>query len=103
LKRKRELSLTAVGIPTYKETRKKLSALPAGADNNNQFRLVFIPTYERWVGMQANPWVIPDGTAIQVLQTIWDAVYVDAPYTVTAGDTVFERVCPSIFLFLFCF
>ena len=42
--------------------------------------------------MQANPWVIPDDTAIQVLQTIWDTIYVDVPYTVTAGDTVLDCV-----------
>src|ERR1700677_247135 len=80
-------------MPAYKMTRKKTQALPAGVDDKNRFRVVFIPTYERWVGMQANPWVIPDATAVKVLQTIWDAIYVDAPYTVTAGDVVFERVC----------
>ena len=79
--------------------RKKASVLPAGAEVNNRFRVVFIPTYERWVGMQANPWVIQDGTAIKVLQTIWDAIYVDVPYTVTAGDVVFERVCTLLFSF----
>lgn len=70
---------------------------------NNRFRLVFIPTYERWVGTQANPWVIPDDTAIQVLQTIWDTIYVDVPYTVTAGDTVLDCVRTFNFFFPFCF
>ena len=53
--------------------------------------------------MQANPWVIPDGTAIQVLQTIWDAIYMDVPYTVTTGDVVFDCVCSFLFSFPFCF
>jgi hypothetical protein len=90
LKRKRELSLTAVGIP---RSRFK-NELPAGAEVHNLFRAVFVPTYERWVGMQANPWVIPDPDAIEALQTIWDAIYVDLPFTVTggSGDAVFERV-----------
>jgi hypothetical protein len=95
--------LTTVDMPAYKMTCKKTSALPAGADDNNRFQVVFIPTYKRWVGMQANPWVIPDSTAIQVLQAMWDAIYVDAPYTVIAGDVVFEHVCVFVFLFLFLF
>ena len=53
--------------------------------------------------MQANPWVIPDDTAIQVLQTIWDTIYVDVPYTVTAGDTVLDCVHTFNFFFPFCF
>ena len=103
MKRKRELTLTAVDMPTYKTAQKKTSPLPAGANVNNQFHLVFIPTYKQWVGMQANPWVIPDGTTVQVLQTIWDAIYMDVPYTVTTGDVVFDCVCSFLFSFPFHF
>ena len=80
-----------------------LSPLPAGANVNNRFRLVFVPTYEWWVGMQANPWVILDSIAIDILQTIWDTIYVGVPYTVTAGSIVFDRVCPFLFFFHFYF
>ena len=53
--------------------------------------------------MQANPWVILDSIAIDILQTIWDTIYVDVPYTVTAGGIVFDRVCPFSFFFRFYF
>ena len=87
-------------MPTSKTARKKAPVipLPAAVDDDNQFRLAFIPTYERWVGTQANPWVIPDHVAIKALQAIWDTIYVGLPYTVTAGDAVFDRVC-TFFLF----
>jgi hypothetical protein len=60
--------------------------------------MVFIPTYEWWVGTQSNPWVIPDAISIRVLQTIWDVIFPLLPYTVTAGDAVIKQVC---FMFLF--
>jgi hypothetical protein len=76
-----------------KRPRKKALALPPGADDNNIFCGVFIPMYERWVGTQANPWVIPDSVAIVAMQTIWDAIYQDVPWTVTGkDDSMFERV-----------
>ena len=104
MKRKRELTLAPSDMPASKTARKKapIPPLPAGADDANRFRLVFIPTYERWVGMQANPWVIPDSITVKVLQAIWNTVYVHLPYTVIAGDVVFDRVCTFIsFRFLF--
>ncbi|KAI9433889.1 hypothetical protein H4582DRAFT_1788806, partial [Lactarius indigo] len=69
--------------------------LPPGTETNNRFRRVFIPTYERWVGTRANPWVIPDHVAIPVLQTIWDAVYMadGVEWTFKANDPVFLCVC----------
>ena len=79
--------------PTFKKTCKKLSPLPVGAELHNRFRGIFIPTYERWVGMQSNPWLITDDVALPVLQDIWDTIYDnDVPWTVTVGDCVFERV-----------
>ncbi|KAI9436203.1 hypothetical protein H4582DRAFT_2078814 [Lactarius indigo] len=69
--------------PVAKKARRKVYSLPPGAEENNRFRAVFIPTYERWVGTQANPWVIPDDVAISVLQSIWDVVYENAPWVVT--------------------
>ena len=89
---------TPITQPAAKKARKKCTALPPGAEENNRFRGVFIPTYERWVGTQANPWVIPDDVAIPVLQAIWDTVYKDVPWTVNANDCVFERVCYFSFL-----
>ncbi|KAH9023836.1 hypothetical protein EDB85DRAFT_300801 [Lactarius pseudohatsudake] len=70
------------------------SCLPPGADTNNRFRRVFIPTYERWVGTRANPWLIPDHVAIPVLQTIWDAVYMEdgVEWTFKANDPLFDCV-----------
>ena len=52
----------------------------------------FLPTYVRWVGAQANPWVLPDDVAINILQTIWDSIYLAVPYTVKINDAVFIRV-----------
>ncbi|KAH9034007.1 hypothetical protein EDB83DRAFT_1784674 [Lactarius deliciosus] len=75
------------------------ACLPPGAETNNRFRRVFIPTYERWVGTRANTWVIPDHVAIPVLQTIWDAVYMEdgVEWTFKANDPVFycvnRRLC----------
>ena len=105
MKRKCELTLAPSDIPTSKMAHKKAPVLPLppGADDGNRFHAAFIPMYEQWVGMQANPWVILDSIAIDVLQTIWDTIYVDVPYTVTAGGIVFDRVCPFLFLFLFLF
>ena len=51
MKRKRELTLTAVDMPTYKTAQKKTSPLPAGANVNNRFRLVFVPTYDVTFGL----------------------------------------------------
>ena len=53
---------------------------------------MFIPTYEHWVGMQSNPWMITDDVAVPVLQVIWNTIYTDVPLTVTPGDCVFQRV-----------
>ncbi|KAH9043906.1 hypothetical protein EDB85DRAFT_1855214 [Lactarius pseudohatsudake] len=82
-----------MSLATQSETKKacKKGSLPPGAEENNQFCGVFIPTYKWWVGTQGNPWVIPDDVAISVLQTIWDAIYKDVPWTVNANDCVFER------------
>jgi hypothetical protein len=85
-----------------KKAWKKIPApLPTGAELHNRFRGIFIPTYERWVGMQPNPWLILDDVAVPVLQVIWDTIYNnEVPWTVTAGDCVFECVChfPSLLL-----
>ncbi|KAH9170847.1 hypothetical protein EDB89DRAFT_1238786 [Lactarius sanguifluus] len=64
--------------------------LPPGAENNNRFRRVFIPTFERWFGTRANPWVVSTFVAIPVLQTIWDAVYMEdgVEWTFEANDPV---------------
>ncbi|KAH8995781.1 hypothetical protein EDB86DRAFT_1064330 [Lactarius hatsudake] len=63
--------------------------LPPGAENNNRFRRVFIPTFERWFGTR-DPWVVSTFVAIPVLQTIWDAVYMEdgVEWTFEANDTV---------------
>jgi hypothetical protein len=79
-----------------KKPRRKIASLPSGAEDDNMFRGTFIPTYERWVGTQANPWVIPDDVAIKTLQAIWDAIYLAVPWTVKPNDCVFERVRISI-------
>jgi hypothetical protein len=97
LKRKHEhdSGSTVSGMPNaLKRPRKKALALPPGADNNNIFHRVFIPTYKQWVGTQADPWVTPDSVAIVAMQTIWDAIYQDVPWTVTRKDDgMFERMC----------
>ena len=59
---------------------------------------MFIPMYERWVGMQSNPWMITDDVAVPVLQVIWDTIYTDVPLTVTPGNCVFQ--CTRDFLSL---
>ncbi|KAH9006023.1 hypothetical protein EDB83DRAFT_2236891 [Lactarius deliciosus] len=76
-----------------KKACKRGSTLPPGADENNQFHGVFIPTYEWWAGTQANPWIIPDKVTVPVLQTIWDTIYPDIPWTVNVNNCVFEHVC----------
>jgi hypothetical protein len=80
--------------PHVKKVRKKISApLPEGAELFNRFRAVFIPTYERWVGMQPNPWLIPDDDAVKALRAIWNTIYDnEVPWLVTVGDCVFDRV-----------
>jgi hypothetical protein len=83
-----DLTLT----PVLTANKKNRKSFPIAAEDENRFRGVFIPTYERWVGTQANPWVIPDDVAITTLQIIWDTIYPDVPWTVIAGDCVFSRV-----------
>ncbi|KAH9019020.1 hypothetical protein EDB85DRAFT_1873448 [Lactarius pseudohatsudake] len=83
--------------PAAKKPRTGRRSLPPGAEENNRFRAVFIPTYERWVGTQANPWVIPDDVAMPVLQSIWDVVYDDVPWVICANDCVFERVTQRLY------
>jgi hypothetical protein len=80
-----------------RKNRRKFSPLPFGAEDDNMFCGVFIPTYERWVRTQANPWVIPDDIAIKTLQVIWDSIYLAMPWTVKANNCVFEHVHFSIF------
>lgn len=97
LKRKVDPDETMSPAPSsYKKQRKVQYPLPPGAEDDNKFRGVFIPTYERWVGTQDNPWVIPDNVAIRTLQTIWDSIYLAVPWTVKANDCVFERVRLSL-------
>ncbi|KAH8984333.1 hypothetical protein EDB92DRAFT_1950889 [Lactarius akahatsu] len=83
--------------PAAKKPRTGRRSLPPGAEENNRFRAVFIPTYEWWVRTQANPWVIPDDVAIPVLQSIWDVVYDDVPWVIYANDCVFERVMQHLY------
>lgn len=78
--------------PARKKACKELAPLPPGTEDNNMFHSVFIPTYERWIGTLADPWVIPDDVAIKTLQTIWDSIYPSVPWTVKINDCVFERV-----------
>ncbi|KAF8263217.1 hypothetical protein EI94DRAFT_1807603 [Lactarius quietus] len=95
LKHKIEHDSTKHGAPpTFKKAHKKIPALlPVGAELHNRFRGIFIPTYKRWVEMQPNPWLIPDDVTVPVLQVIWDTIYTnEVPWTVTAGDCVFERI-----------
>ena len=97
LKCKVDPDVTISPAPTsYKKHRKVQYPLPPGAEDDNTFRGVFIPTYERWVGMQDDPWAIPDDVAIRTLQTIWDSIYLAVPWTVKANDCVFERVRLSL-------
>ena len=94
MKRKNEVDPDKPGaLPTSKKACKKMAPLPDGAELYNRFRRIFIPTYEHWVGMQSNPWLITDDVAVLVLQAIWDTIYENnVPWMVTAGDCVFERV-----------
>ncbi|KAH8982929.1 hypothetical protein EDB86DRAFT_2811923 [Lactarius hatsudake] len=78
--------------PATKKPHTSRRSLPFGAEENNRFHAVFIPTYEWWVGTQANPWVIPDDIAILVLQSIWDVVYDNVPWVICVNNCVFEHV-----------
>ncbi|KAH9159139.1 hypothetical protein EDB89DRAFT_1916774 [Lactarius sanguifluus] len=85
-------SVTLKQQPAAKKPCTGRRSLPPGAEENNRFRTVFIPTYECWVRTQANPWVILDDIAIPVLQSIWDIVYDDVPWVISVNDCVFECV-----------
>jgi hypothetical protein len=67
--------------------------LPVGCTDGNVWRRAFVPTYIRFIASLKNPWTIDDDTAIQALQTIWDAIYGQTiQHAVTADDAVFHIV-----------
>ena len=74
LKCKFNNNLTFITAPTSnKKPCRKLTPLLDGANNNNMFCQVFIPTYEQWVGAQVSPgWYQIILPFINTLQTIWD-------------------------------
>jgi hypothetical protein len=81
------------------KSRKKNPALALGVEDDRLFRMVFMPTYLRWIGTQANPWFIPDDLATETLQIIWDAIYPAVPWTVRPSDHIFDHVRFSVSLF----
>jgi hypothetical protein len=65
------------------------SNLPAGAQDQDVWRKLFIPTYARWLGRFAELWNIDEAKELVALQQIWDTIYrLTIQYTIKANDAV---------------
>ncbi|KAH8987223.1 hypothetical protein EDB86DRAFT_2809056 [Lactarius hatsudake] len=61
--------------PAAKKPRTGRRSLPFGAKENNRFCAVFIPTYERWVRTQANPWVICANNCVSIANIMFEQFF----------------------------
>ncbi|KAI1786470.1 hypothetical protein LXA43DRAFT_1099172 [Ganoderma leucocontextum] len=63
--------------------------LPQGATVGNRWCEKFIPTVLQYLGTLSNPWDLPDGVILHVLQNVWDIVYGESlPWTIAIDDCV---------------
>jgi len=62
--------------------------LPHGVHDNNDWHKKFIPTYKKWLGTRAKPWVIDKHESIAALQVIWRAVYPHIDYIIDVNCPV---------------
>jgi hypothetical protein len=79
--------------------------LPQGALENNDWRKKFIPTYEKWLGARAGPWVNNEDKNLAAMQAIWNAVYPHIDYTIEVDGPVYWIVsrfvsCDSAFFII---
>jgi hypothetical protein len=51
------------------------SHLPAGCQDGNRWRRVFVPTYIGFVAGYRDPWTVNDKNAVAIMQAIWNKVY----------------------------
>ncbi|KAI0302275.1 hypothetical protein BC826DRAFT_966257 [Russula brevipes] len=63
--------------------------LPGGVHDNNDWRKRFITTYEKWLGMRAEPWIISEHENVAALQAIWNVVYPHIDYVVDVECAVY--------------
>jgi hypothetical protein len=68
--------------------------LPIGT-NQRLWRRSFVSTYMQFAASQPDPWDIPAGIACQKLQIIWDAIFPEIDYAVTATSAVYLLVSGS--------
>jgi hypothetical protein len=73
--------------------------LPGGAHDNNDWRKRFITTYEKWLGMRAEPWIISERENVAALQAIWNVVYPHIDYVVDTECAVYHIVSIRFLLF----
>lgn len=64
--------------------------LPVPGDN--RWSRGVIATITLWCSSQPNVWTIPEENMVPALQTIFDSVYPDVKYRVTASGSVFAIV-----------
>lgn len=74
---------------TGKHAKWTTSDLPAGAQDEDRWSMVFVPTLLRYQGCRHDPWNWDQVTSVAIVQNIWDEVYGDAlPPKVQLNDSV---------------
>lgn len=56
--------------------------LPHRISSNKEWRQVFIPTVFQWMGIQENPWQVPDAEVISFLNLLWKNVFPQLEHTI---------------------
>lgn len=67
--------------------------LPAGAQDDERWGSLFIPTLLRYQGCSHDPWTCDPARSVAVIQKIWDRVYgQNLPHRVVLNDNVYKVV-----------
>ncbi|OSD00949.1 hypothetical protein PYCCODRAFT_1468915 [Trametes coccinea BRFM310] len=79
-------------------TARRNSSLPDGAQDNNLWKGVFLPTLLKALGTRDDPWSVTDKDMVATLQSIWNATYGSRlHHTVKVNDGVHSLATQRIY------
>ncbi len=78
---------------TSKHSKWTTNDLPAGAQDDDRWSMVFVPTLLRYQGCRHDPWNCDQVTNLAIIQKVWDQVYGDTlSHKVQSSDSVYAVV-----------
>ncbi|EED83001.1 predicted protein [Postia placenta Mad-698-R] len=85
-----------VDKPTEKKARPTLEDLPAGC-SQKRWKTVFVPTWLEFIGGLPNPYDLQDINIVNVLQALFDDVFVDVQYSISVHDAVYKLAMQKVY------